>query len=381
MKNNKSHKYFLGTKDFSHNYSPKVGILLVNLGTPDHPTTKHVRVYLREFLNDSRIIEIPRWLWKIILEGIILWTRPQRVAKLYKSIWTEGGSPLLVFTKALAMKTDIAATKKYGSQVKVSFGMRYGNPSVSSALRELKDQGCTRFIYLPLFGQYSATTVGSAYDALADELKKWRWVPDIRTINQFHDHPAYIKCLADNIRNHWAVKGRSDKLLMSFHGVPLRYVLAGDPYHCHCHKTARLVAEELGLSKEEYVVSFQSQFGKEEWVKPATDKVIEGLAKSGLKSLDVICPGFICDCLETLEEIEEENKEVFLHNGGEKFSYIHSINDSDAFATALLEICKDSLTGWASEDLESALPKLKEEGEKTDKIFNERMCLKEQAFY
>jgi ferrochelatase len=204
--------------------------------------------------------------------------------------------------------------------------MRYGSPSVASALKELKEKECTKIVVLPLYGQYSSATSGSTFDALTDELKTWRWVPDIRTIMSFHDHPGYINALAKSITSHWVKNGRAEKLVMSFHGVPRRYIMNGDPYHCHCQKTARLVGEQLGLTRDDFIVSFQSLFGKEEWIKPYTSATLEYLAKNGTTSVDVICPGFIADCVETLEEIEDENREVFMEAGGEKFSYIPSLN-------------------------------------------------------
>lgn len=346
MENNKSHKYFLGEKNFSHQYKPAVGVLVANLGTPDAPTKSALRTYLKDFLSDPRIIELPKILWQLLLRCIILNTRPAKISKLYKSIWTDKGSPLLAISKAQAEKLQVALNHNFGTPVHVALGMRIGNPSIKNALIELKEKSCSRIIILPMYGQYSSTTVGSALDAVFDELKTWRWIPELRTINQFHDDPGYINALTENIKNHWDKHGRSQKLLMSFHGMPMRYVLAGDPYHCHCHKTARLVAESLGLSKEDYIVTFQSQFGKEEWIKPATDQTLESWAKSGVKSVDVVCPGFIADCLETLEEIEEQNKEIFLENGGETYHYIPSVNDGDNFIKALTKIIADNAAGW-----------------------------------
>lgn len=346
MDENKSHKYFLGHKNFSHEYRPAVGVLLVNLGTPDAPSPKALRVYLRQFLSDPRIIELPKILWQILLNFVILPTRPYRIAKLYSRIWTKEGSPLLVITMAQAAKLRAQLALTFGTPHHVEVGMRIGNPSIKSALEKLKERGCTRVIILPLFGQYSSTTVGSAMDAVFDELKTWRWVPEIRTINQFHDHPGYIKSLANNVRTYWEKHGRAEKLLMSFHGMPMRYVLAGDPYHCHCHKTGRLLAEELGIAEDQYQVSFQSQFGKEEWIKPATDATLKDWANAGLASVDVICPGFIADCLETLEEIEEENKGIFLSNGGKKYHYIPAVNDGAEFISALVNLIEENSGSW-----------------------------------
>ena len=374
MDNNKSHKYFLGVRDFSHQYKPAVGILFVNLGTPDAPTRSALKTYLSEFLSDPRIIELPRFLWQLLLQGVILFSRPPKIAKLYQSIWTSEGSPLLVITKKQVEKLKFKLAQIYGTPHHIAIGMRYGNPSIGSALRELKEKSCSKIIILPMFGQYSSATVGSAMDAVFDELKTWRWVPEIRSINQFHDHPLYIKSLADNIKKHWEKHGRSKKLLMSFHGMPLRYILAGDPYHCQCHKTARLVSEELGISKDEYYVSFQSQFGKEEWIKPATDKTLEELAKNGLKSVDVICPGFIADCLETLEEIEEQNKEIFLENGGEKYSYIEALNDGDSFIHCLSEIIKENAAGWMISKDSWDQNLYEENARRTDTEYNKKLA-------
>lgn len=381
MKENKSHKFFTGHKNFSHKYEPKVGVIVANLGTPDAPTKEALKIYLREFLNDPRIIEVPRLLWKIILEGIILRTRPKRVAKLYASIWREGGSPLLIYTKGIVDKLRELFSKDMGTPVEVVVGMRYGNPSMRNAIMELKDKGCSKIIFLPLFAQYSSTTVGSAFDGLVDEMKKLRWVPDLRTIHTFHDYDGYTDSLASNVKKHWEKNGRGEKLLLSFHGVPLRYILAGDPYHCHCHKTGRLLAEKLGLDKSEYIVAFQSQFGKEEWVKPATDKTIKGLAEAGLKKLDVICPGFICDCLETIEEIDVENREIFLHNGGEVYNYIPCVNDGDQFVEALRKLILREGQGWIEGREQFDSQKYLEEANKTEKLYQERRALNEQKFY
>lgn len=346
MKDNKSHKYFLGTENFNHEWKPAVGILLLNLGTPDEPTTRGLRIYLREFLSDKRIIELPTILWQLLLQTVILLTRPPRVAKLYKSIWTEEGSPLMVHTKSLAKKLEEGLRLQVGTPVHVKVGMRIGNPSVSVALRELKDKGCNRIIFLPIYGQYSSTTVASGFDALCAELTKWRWVPELRTIHHFHDEPGYIKSLADTVRTQWKKNGQSEKLLMSFHGVPKRYILAGDPYHCHCQKTGRLLAEELGLKESQYHITFQSQFGREEWIRPKTDETLIEWAQAGLKSVDVMCPGFIVDCLETIEEIAVENKENFISNGGKNYNYIPCLNDTPAFVTFLEELCLKNGSGW-----------------------------------
>jgi protoporphyrin/coproporphyrin ferrochelatase len=374
VKNNKSHKYFLGSKNFSHNYSPATGVLLLNLGTPDAPTTKGLRVYLREFLSDVRIIELPKILWQLLLQTIILLTRPRRVAKLYKSIWMEGGSPLLVYTKSVTEKLEKSLRLSVGNEVHVAYGMRYGNPSVKAALRELKDKGCVRIIFIPLFGQYSSTTVGSGFDAFAKELMTWRWVPDIRTIHYFHDNENYIKALAKNVRNHWDKNGKAEKLLMSFHGVPLRYILAGDPYSCHCRKTGRLLAEELDLKENEYFIAFQSQFGKEEWIKPATDATLIAWAEAGMKSVDVMCPGFLVDCLETIEEMGEENRENFIDHGGEIYHYIPSLNDTPEFVNLLESLCMEHGVGWLIPKEDWNEKEAQSSANKTNELFQSMKC-------
>jgi protoporphyrin/coproporphyrin ferrochelatase len=338
-------KYF-GQPDFQHGEIPAVGVLLANLGTPDAPETPSLRRYLREFLLDPRVIELPRLTWWLILHLFILTTRPKQSAELYKKIWWKEGSPLLVLSNRQAAALEETLRREVGNPLHVAVGMRYGNPSVGSALRELAGKGCRRLLVLPLYPQYAAATTGSTFDAVADELKTWRWVPEVRFLNHYHDDPAYIRTLAQSIRDTWANEAPAEKLLFSFHGIPKRYFLAGDPYYCQCQKLARLTAGELGLPKERWEVSFQSLFGKEEWIKPYTDKTIEGMAKSGIRSLDVVCPGFSADCLETLEEIDGLNREIFLHNGGERYRYIPALNDRPDHVQALAGLVLRNLQGW-----------------------------------
>ena len=338
-------KYF-GQPDFQHGEVPAVGVLLVNLGTPDAPDTPSLRRYLREFLLDPRVIELPRFTWWLILHLFILTTRPKQSAELYKKIWWKEGSPLLVISNRQAAALQETLRREMGNPVHVAVGMRYGNPSIRSALRELADKGCRRILVLPLYPQYAAATTGSTFDAVADEIKTWRWVPDFRFINHYHDDPAYIRALARSIRDAWGEQGQAEKLLFSFHGIPKRYFLAGDPYYCQCQKLARLAADELELPKDRWEVSFQSLFGKEEWIKPYTDKTIEGMAKSGIRSLDVVCPGFSADCLETLEEIDGLNREIFLHNGGERYRYIPALNDRPDHVQAIAGVVLRNLQGW-----------------------------------
>ena len=337
---------YFGQPDFKHTEIPAVGVLLSNLGTPDAPDAPALRRYLREFLLDPRVIEMSRPLWWLILHLFILPFRPKKSAELYQKVWTAEGSPLLAISRRQAAAIEKALRAELGTPVHVALGMRYGNPSLRSALRELAGKGCRRILVLPLYPQYAAVTSGSTFDGVAAELLAWRWVPELRVIQHYHDEPGYIRGLAATIREAWADGSQPDKLLFSFHGIPQRYFEAGDPYFCHCHKTARLVTEELGLPRDRYEVSFQSLFGKEEWLKPYTDKTMQGMAKAGVRSLDVICPGFSADCLETIEEIDEQNREIFLHAGGERYRYIPALNDRPDHVRFLADLAIRNLQGW-----------------------------------
>lgn len=308
------------------------GILLVNLGTPDAPTTKALRSYLAEFLWDKRVTELPRFFWWLVLHGVILRIRPARSARLYEKVWTENGSPLLSISKAQAQ----ALQQKLGEEFKVVLAMRYGNPSIASGLEELRN--VERIVVLPLYPQYASATTGSSFDAIADVLKTWRRIPDLRFISHYHDHSAYINALITQIKSYWNEHGVPNKLLFSFHGIPKRFAIAGDPYGDQCHKTAKLVA--LGLEIDNWDVVFQSRFGREEWLQPYTDHRLIALAKEGIKRVDIVCPGFSADCLETLDEINRENREIFLEAGGEEFHYIPALNDSDEHIEALVQILK-----------------------------------------
>jgi ferrochelatase len=338
-------KYF-GQPDFQHGEVPAIGVLLANLGTPDAPDAPALRRYLREFLLDPRVIELPRALWWVILHLFVLTRRPRQSAALYKKVWTEEGSPLLVISRRQGEALEAALRAEAGPRLHLAVGMRYGNPSIRAALRELADKGCRRILVLPLYPQYAAVTTGSTFDAVAAELATWRWVPEVRTIHNYHDDPAYLRALAASIREAWDEGGQPDKLLFSFHGIPQRYFEAGDPYFCQCHKLARLAAEDLGLPRDRWEISFQSLFGKEEWIKPYTDKTITAMAQAGIRSLDVVCPGFSADCLETLEEIDEQNREVFLHAGGERYRYIPALNDRPDHIRAIADLVLRNLQGW-----------------------------------
>jgi ferrochelatase len=337
---------YFGQPGFSHTEVPAVGVLLSNLGTPDAPDAPALRRYLREFLWDPRVIELPRWSWWLVLNLAILPTRPKKSAELYQKVWTPEGSPLLVNSLRQTAALGGILRQEIGTPVHVALGMRYGNPSVPAALRELAEKGCRRILVLPLYPQYAAVTCGSTFDAVAAELTRWRWVPELRVVQHYHDEPGYIRSLAASLREAWAAGPPAEKLLFSFHGIPQSYFEAGDPYFCHCHKTARLVAEELGLPRERYVVSFQSLFGKAEWLKPYTEQTMKAMAKAGIRSLDVICPGFSADCLETIEEIDEQNREIFLHAGGERYRYIPALNDRPDHVRFLADLAIRNLKDW-----------------------------------
>lgn len=341
---------YFGESDFEHGEVPAVGILLTNLGTPEAPTARAVRPYLREFLSDPRVIELPRWQWLPILNLFVLPRRPKESAKLYANVWTDEGSPLLVITRRLARAIEARLSETLGSPIHVAVGMRYGEPSISRALHELRQRGCRRLLTLPLYPQYSATTTATTFDALTGELTRWRWIPELRTIHSYHDEPDYIRALAASIRERWDHGGPPRKLLFSFHGIPLRYFENGDPYHCLCHKTARLVAEELGLEEDRWDVAFQSLFGKEEWLKPYTENTIHAMAESRVESLDVICAGFAADCLETLDEIDREYRQVWIEAGGDDgaYRYIPALNDRPDHVAFLTGLLLRNLEGWVT---------------------------------
>lgn len=329
---------------FAHDADAPIGIVLTNLGTPDAPTARALRRYLGEFLSDPRVVEMPRWLWKIILHGIILRFRPRKAAHNYQQIWTLSGSPLLNI--AQQQRDAIETYLNQHFPVKIELGMRYGTPSIAQALENLKKAGCEKILILPLYPQYASATVGSTFDAVSKTFQKWRWIPQLRFISNYHDWDLYISALVESIKENWQINGKTQKLLFSFHGIPKRTFLAGDPYFCHCQKTARLVAEQLGLKKEEYLVTFQSRFGREEWLQPYTDKILEQLPKNGISSVSIICPGFSADCLETLEEIDQQNRQLFLNHGGKIFHYIPALNDQKNHIHALSQLILHHLQGW-----------------------------------
>lgn len=325
----------------------KVGVLLVNLGTPDGHDPKNMRRYLEEFLKDKRVIEWPRALWYPILYGIVLNTRPKKSGKAYASIWNRelDESPLRTFARSQAEKLQQALGSN--GEVIVDWGMRYGNPSISSRLDALREKGCERIVIFPLYPQYSAATTATVNDKAFEALMKLRWMPAIRTVPAYHDDPAYIRALASSIRAHVATLDfEPEKFIASYHGIPQSYFRKGDPYHCHCMKTSRLLEREMGWEKGRLVTTFQSRFGPEEWLQPYTDKTVEKLAREGVRSLAVFNPGFVADCLETLEEIAVEAGELFHEAGGENFTHIPCLNDSADGMAVIEAITRRELAGW-----------------------------------
>ncbi len=336
---------FNAEPSYRHGVISGTAVVLANLGTPDAPTPAAVRVYLKQFLSDPRVVEIPRLLWWLILNGIILPFRSKQSAHKYASIWTPEGSPLKVHTEnqARLLQSVLAAR---GHQIRVEYAMRYGNPSLPSVLDKLKQDGCDRILVLPAYPQYSATTTASIFDTVFAHYTKVRNAPELRLIKHYHDDPAYIAALADSVRLHWQQHGRADKLVMSFHGVPKRTLMLGDPYHCECYKTARLLATQLGLAKEDYLVTFQSRFGKAEWLQPYTAPTLQKLAAEGVGKIDIMCPGFTSDCLETLEEIAMEAKADFLAAGGAEYRYIGCLNETPRWIEAMAGIVESHTGGW-----------------------------------
>ena len=320
------------------------------MGTPESPTAAGLKPYLKQFLSDPRVVEVPRFIWWFILNGVILNLRPRRSAKAYATVWTDEGSPLMSITKQQHSALEARCRKEYGDDVIIDYAMRYGQPSIEGALDRLTAQGARKLVVLPLYPQYCASTTASTFDALSQDFVKRRWIPELRFVTQYHDNPAYIEALATKVKAHWEAHGRADKLLMSYHGIPKRYLLNGDPYHCQCHKTSRLLAEALGLSKDDYMTTFQSRFGKEEWLKPYTDETMKNLPGQGIKSVQVVCPGFSADCLETIEEIGEENKEYFMEAGGQRYEYIEALNADSDHIDVLFGIIQENLHGWQLDD-------------------------------
>jgi len=344
---------FFEEPPFFHGQTPRTAVLYCNLGTPDAPTPVAVRRYLAEFLSDQRVVEIPRLLWLLILHGIILRFRPAKSAAKYASIWTPEGSPLKLWTEKQAALLQ-TALQAQGDHVLVRWAMRYGSGSIASQLDALKTEGITRVLVLPAYPQYSATTTASVFDAVYQWAARTRSIVELRFVNHYHDHAQYIAALQARVQAHWAEHGRPEVLVMSFHGVPARTLALGDPYHCECFKTARLLAEALGLEKTQYKVTFQSRLGRAKWLEPYTEPTLIAMAQSGTKRVDVVCPGFTSDCLETLEEINMEARHAFLGAGGSDFHYIECLNDSAPGIQALAAVARQHMGGWTPQSPDAA---------------------------
>jgi len=337
---------YQGLREFEHGRMPRLGVVLVNLGTPESPTPAAVRRYLAEFLSDPRVVEIPRLVWKVILHGIILRVRPKKSARAYASVWTDQGSPLKAISQALTRKVEEQLARCVPGPVSVVLAMRYGEPAIDTVLRQLQEQGMERLLVLPLYPQYSGATTGSVADAVFASLSRWRWVPELRVMGAYHDDPHFIRAVAGSIRTYRETNGQGDKLLISFHGMPKATLTAGDPYFCHCHKTARLIAEELGLEEAQWEMAFQSRFGKAAWLQPYVVQRLETLPSEGVRHLTVVCPGFASDCLETLEEIAMQGRDSFIAAGGERFDYIPSLNADSAHADLQVARILQHASGW-----------------------------------
>ena len=330
----------------THGRPESLGVLLVNLGTPDAPTPSAVRRYLARFLWDPRVVELPRPLWWMVLHGFILRLRPARSARAYAKIWTEQGSPLLVHSQNLADAVGQRLDSSLAGAARVRLGMSYGAPSIDSAIDDLIRLDARRILCLPLYPQYSCTTTASVFEAVTRALGRRRWVPEFRFVNHYHDAPGFIAAQAQNIREFWERHGRGDRLLFSFHGVPKQTMMKGDPYHCQCQKTARLIAAALGLADGDWQLSFQSRLGRAEWLRPYTDETVASLGEQGLAKLDVVCPGFAADCLETLEEIAMQNAELFVHSGGGSLRYIPALNAREDHAAFISQLVEKHAGGW-----------------------------------
>lgn len=336
---------YRGSEPFDPTALAPIGVLLTNVGSPAAPTPAALRSYLAQFLGDERVIEYSRWLWQPLLHGVILNTRPRRSARLYQRVWTDEGAPLVSIMQRQAAGLEAALTTG-SAPVKVVIGVRYGEPSITAALRELDAAGAQRVLVLPLFPQYSATTTATSFDAVFDELKTWRRVPELRTVNRYGNHPLYVAALAASIREAWARDGRPDRLLLSFHGIPRDYADKGDPYPAECRQTAELLAAALGLCDGQWAATFQSRFGPSEWLQPYTDATLEEWGREGLRRVDAVCPGFSADCLETTDEIGQEGAETFTEAGGGELRYIPALNDRPDHIAALAEVARQHLNGW-----------------------------------
>lgn len=342
---------YLGSPDFRHDGAERIGVLLVNSGTPDSPAIADVRRFLRNLLSDPRVVELPRALWLPILHGIILRTRPFRSARKYRKIWTDKGSPLLALSHDLRDALANEMAQRVLAPISIEIGMLYARPMLDEAIQRLLDSGARRLLVVPLFPQYCGTTTGAVFDHTSAVLRRLRWMPELRFVSEYHDEPSYIEAVRASIESHWARNGRTQHLLMSFHGIPDAYFRNGDPYFCKAHKSARLIADELNLRDDQWSVSFQSRFVGGKWLKPYTADVVRALPSRGVKSVTVVCPGFAVDCLETVEEIEIEARREFLDAGGERFEYVPALNASVGHAKALADVVARHCSGWSRVDL------------------------------
>jgi len=328
------------------NIKSDFGVLLVNLGTPEKPDAKHIRQFLREFLSDPRVIDLPRPLWSMILNGFILPFRPHKIKHAYQKIWTNSGSPLRYITLEQQAMLKHKLNEFYDAQIPVEIGMTYGQPTLREGLLKLRQHQVTKVIILPLYPQYSATTTASIFDKVAELLKKCPCLPEIRMVNHYYANPTYIAAVAQSIQAYQLSHGKPEQLIFSFHGIPQRYANKGDPYPLQCHETARLIAQELNLEQDEWKITFQSRLGRAEWLKPYTDKTLAALAQQGVKNVQVSCPGFAVDCLETLEEIALQNRDTFFTNGGEKYAYIPALNAERSHIELLAQLIQNQAQSW-----------------------------------
>jgi protoporphyrin/coproporphyrin ferrochelatase len=343
---------YISSPDFHRDGAERIGILLVNSGTPASPAPKDVRKFLAGLLGDPRVVELPRALWLPILYGLILPFRPRRSARKYRKIWARAGSPLLTLSEQLRSELIGTLAQRMLAPLSIELGMMYGgDPTVPQALTKLRESGAQRILVVPLFPQYCGATTGAAYDQVNAELRRWRWLPELRYVAEYHDYPGYIDSLRASVTQHWETHGRTQHLLISFHGIPERYFHKGDPYFCKCQKTARLLADELLLKDSEWSVSFQSRFGADAWLKPYTSTVLEEMPGRGTRRVTVVCPGFAVDCLETLEEIEMENRDVFEAAGGEQFQYVPALNARPEHARFLADLIARHCQGWTHVEL------------------------------
>ena len=342
---------YVSSPDYHHDSAERIGVLLVNSGTPKSPKPRDVRKFLAGLLGDPRVVELPRALWWPILYGLVLPLRPYRSAPKYRKIWSQYGSPLLDLSERL--RTELASTlaQRMLAPLTVEIGMLYGDPTVADALGRLRACGAQRILIVPMFPQYCGSSTGAVYDQVNGELRRWRWLPELRFIAEFHDDPGYIDALRASVSQHWEAHGRTKHLLMSFHGIPERYFHQGDPYFCKCQKTARLLADELLLRDNEWSVSFQSRFGPSGWLKPYTSAVLTEMPARGVQEVTVVCPGFSVDCLETLEEIDMENRDIFIRAGGARFQYVPALNARPEHARFLADLIAQHCQGWTHEEL------------------------------